>query len=173
MASPDSEFLTRASEAAFDLAQEGFRVSAIAVQPRQVSFTATDGPVAPPAYAEGEPPVPGRAGRREHDWQPAAHAPSWMNMAWLLEDMATWITPLAEDHILTIGFQSTSQDWCDVLLLDGEAPYRVRIGLAHRHELLDFPGMYLRDMFAEGRQHNYLSPEVQQHEQVVDLRNIL
>ncbi|MFF1717152.1 hypothetical protein [Streptomyces sp. NPDC058268] len=173
MASPDSEFFTRASEAAFDLGLDGFRVSAIAVQPRQVTFTATDGPVDPPVYAEGEPPVPGRAGRREHDWQPAANAPSWMNMAWLLEDMATWITPLAQDHVLMLGIQSASHDWCDVLLRDSEDRYRVRIGLARRRELLDFPGMYLRDMFAEGRQHQYLSPEVQQDEQVVDLRNIL
>lgn len=172
MASPDSEFLSRSSEVAFDLGLDGFQVSAIAVQPRQVTFTATDGPVSPPSYREGEPSVPGRAGRREHDWQPAVDAPAWMVMAWLLEDMATWITPLAEDHIFVLGFEAPSQDWCDVLLLDGDVRYRVRIRLAHRRELLDFPGMYLRDMFSEGRQHAYISSEAGSKEQVVDLRDV-
>lgn len=172
MASPDSEFLSRSSEVSFDLGLDGFRVSAIEMRSRQVTFTATDGPVAPPSYLEGEPPVPGRVGRREHDWQPAVDAPAWMVMAWLLEDMSTWITPLAEDHTLVLGFEAPSQDWCDVLLLNGDDRYRVRIRLAHRHELLDFPGMYLRDMFSEGRQRAYISPESGPNEQVVDLRDV-
>ncbi|WP_409236543.1 hypothetical protein [Streptomyces sp. PA5.6] len=116
--------------------------------------------------------MPGRAGRREHDWQPAVDAPAWMTMAWLLEDMATWLTPLAEDHISVLGFESPSQDWCDVRLLAGQDRYRVRIRLAHRRALLDFPAMYLRDLFTEGRQRAYLSGEGGDEERVVDLRDV-
>ncbi|GAA1544873.1 hypothetical protein GCM10009730_62450 [Streptomyces albidochromogenes] len=38
MASPDSEFLTRASEAAFELGADGFRMSAVTITSRQIAF---------------------------------------------------------------------------------------------------------------------------------------
>ncbi|MFD5098257.1 hypothetical protein [Streptomyces albidochromogenes] len=100
MAGPDSEFLTRASEAAFELGADGFRMSAMTITSRHIAFTYTGITPDPSLYTEGEPPpVPGREGRREYDWQPASDAPAWMNMAWLLEDLATWIQFLAEEHV--------------------------------------------------------------------------
>ncbi|MFF1419838.1 hypothetical protein [Streptomyces sp. NPDC058280] len=175
MASPDSEFLTRASEAAFELGADGYRVSVITVLSRQIAFidTGTDTTPGPPLYAQGEPLVPGREGRRVYDWQPATEAPSWMLMAWLLEDLATWIDPLAGEHVTLTGVEAPVPHWCDVLVRADDTAYRVRIALADRDELLDFPGMYLRDLFAEGRQHQYLTPGPDQGIPVVDLRGVL
>ncbi|MBH1937263.1 hypothetical protein I5Q34_23840 [Streptomyces sp. AV19] len=174
MAGPDSRFLTRASEAAFDLGADGYRVSELRISSRQLAFTDTGVAGEPPLYAGGEPPpVPGREGRREYDWQPATEAPSWMQMAWLLEDMATWIEPLADEQVTLIGVESPLPDWCDVLVRHGDTAYRVRIALADRTEPLDFPGMYLRDMFAEGRHRKYVAPGTEQGMPVADLRGVL
>lgn len=173
VATPDSEFLTHASEVAFDLGLGRFRISALTIQSRQITLTETDGPAQPPLYADGEPPQPGRAGRREHDWQPATAAPSWMNLSWLLEDLATWVQPMADDHITVVGLEAPEPDWCDVLLLDGDSTYRVRIALAGRREVLDFPGMYLRDLFTEGRYRAHLTPGLAGELPVVDLRTVL
>ncbi|MEU4686838.1 hypothetical protein [Streptomyces xinghaiensis] len=173
MVTRDSEFLTHASEAAFELGLDRFRLSSLTIPSRQMVFMESDGPPEPPVYAEGEPPVPGREGRRVHDWQPAADAPSWMNMAWLLDDLASWIAPMAEEHITVTGLEAPTPEWCDVLVADGDTRLRVRIALAHRREPLDFPGMYLRDMFTEGRYRTYLAPGLAEDRPVVDLRAIL
>ncbi|GGX10414.1 hypothetical protein GCM10010297_35000 [Streptomyces malachitofuscus] len=169
----DSEFLTHASEVAFDLGCDRFRVTGLTVQSRQITFCEIDGASEPPVYAEGEPPETGREGRRTYDWQPAAGAPSWMNMAWLLEDLAAWVGQMAEDRITVIGLEAPEADWCDVLVLDGDSRYRVRIALANRRDPLDFPGIYLRDMFAEGRYRTYLAPGLVQGLPLVDLRDVL
>ncbi|WNZ09442.1 hypothetical protein [Streptomyces sp. 11x1] len=173
MAAPDSEFLTHASEVAFELGLDRFRISALTIRSRQITFTETDGPSQAPLYADGEPPQPGRAGRREYDWQPGLAAPSWMNVAWLLEDLATWVQQMADDHITVVGLEAPEPDWCDVLILDGDTTYRVRIAVASRREVLDFPGMYLRDLFAEGRYRAYLTPGLAGELPVVDLRTVL
>lgn len=173
MATPDSEFLTHASEVAFELGLDRFRISTLTVRSRQITFTETDGPAQPPLYADGEPPQPGRAGRREYDWQPAVAAPSWMNTAWLLEDLATWVQPLADDHITVDGLEAPEPDWCDVLLGYGDSAYRVRIAVAGRNQVLDFPGMYLRDLFTEGRHRAQLTPGPAGEVPVVDLRTVL
>ncbi|MEU8794568.1 hypothetical protein [Streptomyces sp. NPDC048643] len=165
----DSKFLTHASEAAFDLGRDSFRVTTLKLRPRTIEFTQTSGPPAPPLYFEGEPPATDREARRIYDWQPAADAPAWMNMAWLLDDLASWVGPMADDRISIVGIEASEPDWCDVLVLDGDSSYRVRISLANRREILDFPGMYLRDMFAEGRYRTYLT----QDPSLIDLRNIL
>ncbi|MCZ4514001.1 hypothetical protein O3Q52_38880 [Streptomyces sp. ActVer] len=169
----DSEFLTHASEVAFELGLDRFRVTGLTLHSRQITFTEIDGASEPPVYSEGEPPETGREGRRKYDWQPAAGAPSWMNMAWLLEDLAAWVGQMAEDRIALIGLEAPESDWCDVLVLDGDSRYRVRIALANRRDLLDFPGMYLREMFTEGRYRTYLAPDLAQDQPVVDLRNVL
>ncbi|MFD8970643.1 hypothetical protein ACFV0C_37600 [Streptomyces sp. NPDC059568] len=148
-------------------------MSTLTVASRQLAFTDTGVAPGPPRYADGAPPVPGRAGRREYDWQPAVEAPSWMQLAWLLEDLATWIDPLAEEHVTLIGVESSVAHWCDVLVRDGDTEYRVRIALADREDLLDFPGIYLRDLFAEGRQRRYLVAEPREEMAVVDLRGVL
>ncbi|MFI1438659.1 hypothetical protein [Streptomyces fructofermentans] len=173
MATPDSEFLTHASEVAFELGPDRFRISALTIGSRQITFTETDGPPQPPLYADGEPPQPGRAGRREHDWQPAIDAPPWMTLAWLLEDLATWIRQMADDHITVIGLEAPEPDWCDLLIRDGDSIHRVRIAVAGRRDVLDFPGMYLRDLFAEGRYRDHLSPGLSGALPVVDLRTVL
>lgn len=72
-----------------------------------------------------------------------------------------------------VGFESPLPDWCDVLVRDGDTAYRVRIALAGREEPLDFPSMYLRDMFAEGRHREHVAPEPTQGMRVVDLRGVL
>ncbi|MEU0332817.1 hypothetical protein [Streptomyces sp. NPDC006193] len=169
MTDPDSEFLTHASEVAFDLGRDRFRVTALTLRSRTIAFTEISGPSQPPVYFEGEPPGTGREARRTYDWQPAADAPSWMNMAWLLEDLAAWVGQMAEDRITLVGIEAPEPDWCDVLVLDGDSRYRVRIALADRDEVLDFPGMYLREMFAEGRYRSYLTED----RSVVDLRGVL
>ncbi|MEV6319246.1 hypothetical protein [Streptomyces sp. NPDC051776] len=173
MASPDSTFLTRASESVFDLGLDGFRLGALTLQGRRLAVIDTGAAGDPPCYADGPPPVPGREGRREHDWQPAADAPAWMQMAWLLEDLATWVHPLAEEHITLTGIEAPESQWCDVLLRDGDTAYRVRILLTGRDEPLDFPGMYLRDMFTEGRHRDHLMAEEPGDLPVVDLRSVL
>jgi hypothetical protein len=173
VATPDSEFLTHASEVAFELGLDRFRISALTIRSRQITFTETDGPSQPPLYAEGEPPQPGREGRRKYDWQPAIAAPSWMHLAWLLEDLATWVQQMADDYITVVGIEAPEPDWCDVLILDGDSAYRARIALTGRREVLDFPGMYLRDLFAEGRHRAYLTPHLSGELPVVDLRTIL
>ncbi|MBW8735954.1 MAG: hypothetical protein JF621_02060 [Streptomyces turgidiscabies] len=173
MAALDSEFLTHAAEAAFDLGRSRFRVSALAIATRRIEFTETDGPSAPPVYEEGEPPDSGPEGRRTYDWQPAADAPAWMNMAWLLDDLAAWVDAMAEDHITVTGIDAPEADYCDVLVLDGDSRYRVRIALAGRKSVLDFPGMYLRELFAEGRHRPYLTTHPTWDRPVVDLRAVL
>lgn len=173
MADHDSVFLIRASEAAFDLGSDGYLLTSATIATRQLAFTDTGTSPEPPRYADGAPPVPGREGRREHDWQPAADAPGWMQLAWLLEDLATWAEPLAEEDITLAGLESPVPDRCDVLLRDGDTAYRVRIGLTGRNVLLDFPGMYLRDLFTEGRHHARLTHDPAHPTPVVDLRGLL
>ncbi|MDX3696967.1 hypothetical protein PV726_43375 [Streptomyces europaeiscabiei] len=173
MAISDSEFLAHASEVAFELGIDHFRVSALTIRSREITFTETDGPAQPPIYAEREPPQPGREGRRKYDWQPAIAAPSWMNLAWLLEDLATWVQQMADDHITLVGLEAPEPAWCDLLVLDGDSAYRARIALACRREVLDFPGMYLRDLFAEGHYRAYLTPGLAEKLPVVDLRTVL
>jgi hypothetical protein len=165
----DSKFLTHASEVAFDLGRDSFRVAALTLRSRTIEFMQTSGPPEPPVYFEGEPPGTDREARRKYDWQPAADAPPWMNMAWLLEDLASWIGPMADDRISIVGIEAPEPYWCDVLVLDGDSRYRVRISLANRRDILDFPGMYLRDMFAEGRYRKYLAG----NRSLVDLRGTL
>ncbi|MFD9460908.1 hypothetical protein [Streptomyces sp. NPDC060027] len=169
MAEPDGEFLTHASEVAFDLGSDRLRVTALTLRSRSIECTEIGGPSEPPVYAEGEPPGTGREARRTYDWQPAADAPSWMNMAWLLEDLAAWVDPMAEDGITLLGLEAPEPDWCDVLVLDGDSRLRVRIALAGRRDVLDFPGMFLRDLFAEGRSRAHLTED----RSVVDLRDVL
>ena len=173
MAAVDSEFLTHAAEAAFDLGRIRFRVSALTIATRCIEFAETDDPSAPPVYEEGEPPDTTREGRRKYDWQPAADAPAWMNMAWLLDDLAAWIAVMAEDHITVTGLDTPEPDCCDVLVLDGDSRHRVRIALAGRTSVLVFPGMYLRELFAEGRYRTYLTADTPQEWPVVDLRAVL
>lgn len=60
-----------------------------------------------------------------------------------------------------------------MLVRDGDTAYRVRIALAGREEPLDFPSMYLRDMFAEGRHREHVAPEPTQGMPVVDLLGVL
>ncbi|GAA2251695.1 hypothetical protein GCM10010232_44730 [Streptomyces amakusaensis] len=168
---PESMFLAHASEVAFDAGLDRFRVSSLTLGSRRLGLTEADGPPQPPVYRDGEPPVPGREGRRAYDWQPAADAPSWMNMAWLLEDLAVWVHQMADDRITVTGVEAPEPDWCDVLVLDGDSRYRARLRLAGRDEPLDFPGMYLRDLFAEGRWRDRLVPGRVGGVPVVDLRD--
>ncbi|NEA44558.1 hypothetical protein [Streptomyces sp. SID11385] len=165
----DSAFLTHASEAAFDLGEDRFRLTTLRIHPRSVAFTETEGPAQPPVYREGPPPGTGREARRTYDWQPAAAAPAWMNMAWLLDDLAAWVGQMAEDHVVLAGVESPEPDWCDVLVRDGDTPYRARLALAARDEVLDYPGMYLRELFAEGRHRDHLA----ENGTLVDLRGVL
>ncbi|MGW3667430.1 hypothetical protein [Streptomyces sp. NPDC005141] len=169
MADQDSEFLTHAAEVTFDLGLDSFRVTKLTLGSRAIEFTEVSGESEPPVYLEGEPPGEGREARRMYDWQPAASAPAWMNMAWLLDDLASWVDQMADDHITLIGIEAPESHWCDVLLLDGDSRYRVRMTLADRREILDFPGMYLREMFIEGRYRAYLV----EGQPVVDLRAVL
>ncbi|MFJ4697678.1 MULTISPECIES: hypothetical protein [unclassified Streptomyces] len=64
----DSAFLTHASEVAFDLGEDRFRLTTLRIRPRRVEFTEVDGPALPPVYREGPPPGTGRAARRTYDW---------------------------------------------------------------------------------------------------------
>ncbi|WP_051856157.1 hypothetical protein [Streptomyces sp. NRRL B-1347] len=176
MVSSDTAFLLRAAEAAFDLGRDGFHITAIDIPSRKITCADTGQSAKQPAYEQGEPPVPGRQGRREYDWQPAVDAPPWMNMAWLLEDMATWIPQLAEDQVTLTGFSAPTANWCDVRVRTREGNYQIRIKLADRRQTLDFPGMYLRDLFAEARHLQYLVPSASsdaRDAQVVDLRDVL
>ncbi|MFG2196141.1 hypothetical protein [Streptomyces sp. NPDC048639] len=172
MASPDSIFLTRTSESVFDLGLDGYRLSALDITGRSLTMIDTGTAGDPPQYADGPPPVPGREGRRKHDWQPAPAAPSWMQMAWLLEDLATWAESMAEEHVTLTGIDAPQPQWCDILLRDGDA-YRVRIALTGRDEPLDFPGMYLRDLVTEGRHRDHLTTDETSDVPVVDMRRIL
>ncbi|MGW3917385.1 hypothetical protein ACWEBX_38820 [Streptomyces sp. NPDC005070] len=169
MADQDSEFLTHAAEVAFDLGLDRFRVTKLTLRSRAIEFTEVGGPSEPPVYFGGEPPGTGREARRTYDWQPGADAPAWMNMAWLLDDLAAWVDQMAVDRITLIGIEAPEPHSCDVLVLDGDSRYHVRLALADRRDVLDFPGMYLREMFAEGRYRAYLLED----QPVVDLRGVL
>ncbi|NBE55921.1 hypothetical protein [Streptomyces boluensis] len=174
MAGPDSLFLGRCAEAAFTLGLDGFLVSTLSVPARSITFRASEQPAPPPVYEQGEPPVPGPAGRRTDDWQPAADAPLWMNTAWLLDDLAASITPLAEDQVQALGLEAPpGADWCDLSVRDGDSLLRVRIQLAGRREPLEFPGMFLRELFTEGRYRDHLAAEPDRGVPVVDLRGTL
>ncbi|MET8556297.1 hypothetical protein ABZV64_15225 [Streptomyces sp. NPDC004959] len=166
---PDGEFLTHAAEVAFDLGGDRFRLTALRMRSRAVEFTETGGPAEPPVYREGAPPGTGREARRVYDWQPAAGAPSWMNMAWLLDDLAAWAGQMAADDVALAGVEAPEPHWCDVLVRDGDTPYRARLTLADRDEVLDYPGMYLRELFAEGRHRDHLT----ENGSLVDLRGVL
>lgn len=48
-----------------------------------------------------------------------------------------------------------------------------RISLAGRRELLDFPGMQLRELFAEGRHRDHPAADPADGRPVVDLRALL
>ncbi|WP_432159732.1 hypothetical protein [Streptomyces sp. NRRL F-5630] len=106
---PDSEFLTHAAEVAFDLGGDRFRLTALRMRSRAVEFTETGGPAEPPVCRKGAPPGTGREARRVYDWQPAAGAPSWMNMAWLLDDLAAWAGQMAEDDVALAGVEAPSR----------------------------------------------------------------
>jgi hypothetical protein len=175
MASPSSAFLTRASENVFELGRDGYRLSALTVGECRLTLIDTGTAGDPPVYADGEPPVPGREGRREYDWQPAPTAPSWMHMAWLLEDLATWVDPLFEEGVTLDGIDAPHAQHCDVLVRHEDTAYRVRIALTGRRDQLDFPGMYLRDMFTEGRHHAHLAAAAADPggAALVDLRGVL
>ncbi|MHC3424895.1 hypothetical protein [Streptomyces sp. DT18] len=58
----DSAFLTHASEVAFDLGEDRFRLTTLRIRPRRVEFTEVDGPALPPVHREG--PLPAPAARR-------------------------------------------------------------------------------------------------------------
>ncbi|MFJ5773585.1 hypothetical protein [Streptomyces sp. NPDC093094] len=173
MTAGDSEFLSHASEVAFDLGRDRLRLRALDIPSRRIEFAETAQPLPPPAYEHGEPPDTGREGRRTHDWQPAADAPAWMNLAWLLDDLAAWAGQMAEDRVVVQGLDAPHPDRCDLLLLDGDTRYRVRIALAGREELLDHPGMFLRDLFAEGRARAHLVRDAGEDRALVDLRAVL
>ncbi|MGW6457393.1 hypothetical protein ACWF94_15970 [Streptomyces sp. NPDC055078] len=169
MTSPESEFLGRIADAAFDLGAGGLRLSAVSVKDRRVSFADTGRTPGPPLFHGGEPPSTDRAGRREYDWQPAPGAPAHLQMAWLLADLSEWVVPMAEKQIAVTGVEAPEAAWCELGIRDGDTAYRVRIALTDRTEPLDFPGMYLLELFAEGRHREYLSAG----ESVVDLRGVL
>lgn len=169
MTGSESGFLGRLADAVFELGADGFRLTAVSLEDRSVSFGDTVQVPGPPSYVQGELPATGRAGRREYDWQPAPEAPEYLHLAWLLADLAEWVTALAEKRIAVTGVEAPEPGWCDVLVRDGDTAYRVRIGLAGRTEPLDFPGMYLLELFAEGRYRRYLTADAQ----VVDLRGVL
>ncbi|MFE1440028.1 hypothetical protein [Streptomyces sp. NPDC058739] len=173
MAAGDSEFLSHASEVAFDLGRDRFRLRALDIAARRIEFAQTEEPLPPPVYEQGEPPATDRRGRRRYDWQPAADAPAWMNLAWLLDDLAAWIGVMAEDHITVQGLDAPEPGHCDVLLLDGDTRLRARVALTARTEPLDHPGMFLRDLFAEGRSRGYLVRDAGEDGWVVDLRGVL
>jgi hypothetical protein len=158
---------------AFDLGRDRFRLRALDIPSRRIEFTETERPLPPPVYDQGEPPDTSREGRRTYDWQPAADAPAWMNLAWLLDDLAVWVGQMAEDHITLQGVDAPLPDRCDVLLLDGDTRCRARIALSGREEPLDHPGMFLRDLFAEGRSRRYLTEDAGEDRRVVDLRGVL
>jgi hypothetical protein len=96
-----------------------------------------------------------------------------MNLAWLLDDLAVWVGQMAEDHITLQGVDAPLPDRCDVLLLDGDTRCRARIALSGREEPLDHPGMFLRDLFAEGRSRRYLTEDAGEDRRVVDVRGVL
>ncbi|GGZ30467.1 hypothetical protein [Streptomyces poonensis] len=173
MIGTDGEFLSHVSEVVFDLGMDRLRLTNLDVASRRMTVALIPGPFQPPLYAEGEPPDTSRQGRRTYDWQPAVHAPAWMTMAWLLEDIAAFSGQMADDHIAVTGLEAPTSQICDLLVRDGDSHYRVRIALADREQLLDNPGMFLHEVFAEGRYRNYLRTPSGADTAIVDLRDVL
>ncbi|MFI2029001.1 hypothetical protein [Streptomyces buecherae] len=164
-------FLARAAEAAMNMGADGYRLLHLDIPTRRLTFTDTGTVPEPGVFPHGSPQqVADRAWRAHHDWQPAPESPPYLQMAWLLDDMSTWLADLSEIQVTVDGLAAPEPDWCDVLIRDGDTRLQARVQLADRSEPLDFPGMYLRDLFAEGRASHYIadgSPKV------VDLRAVL
>ncbi|MER6916876.1 hypothetical protein ABT354_34970 [Streptomyces sp. NPDC000594] len=169
----DSEFLIRAAENAFELGERGHRVTLVEIPSQRVTAVDTGCPPEPPVYIQGEPFLPGTEGRRGFDWTPAPEAPSWMQLAWLLKDLGEWLSMLAEAQVTVEGLESPLADWCDVRVRDGDTRLRVRIALSGRTDALDFPGMYLHDLFREGRSQAHLVPGRAPADRLMDLRDVL
>ncbi|MEV7864749.1 hypothetical protein AB0P17_01275 [Streptomyces sp. NPDC088124] len=168
MASPESEFLERTADVVFELGPDGFRLTTLSLKDRTFSFHDSGHVPGPASYVQGAPPATTREGRREYDWQPAADAPAYLHLAWLLAELSEWETAMTEKHVTIVRVECPDPGTCDLLLLDGDTTYRVRVALAQRKKPLDFPGMYLLELFAEGRHRQYLAGPV-----TVDLREVL
>ncbi|GLF94891.1 hypothetical protein [Streptomyces yaizuensis] len=174
MATADSAFLTHAAEVVFDLGLDRFRLTALTVPTRRIAFAELPGPARPPVYQAGGPPASAAPeGRRPPDWRPAADAPAWLHLAWLLDDLAAWTVALAEERITVTGLEAPRPEWCDLLLRDGDTSCRARITLADRATTLDFPGMYLCELLAEGRYRDQLVPAPGTGRPLIDLRGVL
>ncbi|WEV27980.1 hypothetical protein OYE22_24515 [Streptomyces sp. 71268] len=164
-------FLARAAEAAMTMGGDGYRLLHLDIPTRRLTFADTGAAPAPGIFLHGSPrQAADRAWRADHDWQPAPKSPPHLQLAWLLDDMSTWLADLSEIQVTVDGLDAPVPDWCDVLLRDGDTRLRARVQLANRNEPLDFPGMYLRDLFAEGRASDYVADEFPH---VVDLRTVL
>lgn len=173
MIGTDGEFVSHVSEVVFDLGIDHLRLAGLDVSSRRMTIELIPGPLQPPLYAEGEPPDTSRQGRRTYDWQPAIGAPAWMTMAWLLEDVAAFSSLMADAHIAVTGLEAPTSGTCDLLVRDGDSHYRVRIALANREQLLDNPGMFLYELFAEGRYRDYLHTPPGADTPIVDLSDVL
>lgn len=168
----DTAFLIHVSDTAFELGPHGFHLIAVTMRPRQFTCADTGVKPAPPAYVSGPPPESHQQ-RRAVFWQPAPEAPPYLHLAWLVNEIATELSALAEEAITVFGIDSPTTSWAELRAAFRDTSYRVRIGLAGRDEPLDFPGMYLREMFTAGRHRRYLATGTAAETPLIDLRGVL
>jgi hypothetical protein len=176
--------LTRVSDAVVDMAPYFLRLSVVGIEPaREVAFVEVSGEPVPPPYdpAKSFPlalipetgDFPSHELRRQSFWQPGAAAPSYLHLAWLLEDLGQATAELADAGVTVARIDSPSAEYVDVTFTSDCPPrsgtHRIRFRLEDRAGPLEFPAMYVRDLFASG-DHDRLRVS---GEGVIDLRDIL
>lgn len=138
----DGEFLARAAESVLRGGADGYRLTALRVPSRSLTFVDTGAPAGPLIGIQGPPADDAaRTGRGRYDWQPTADSPPHTQLAWLLDDLAQWPRPLREAGLAVTGVDAPEPAWCDLLAERGGRSCRIRLALADRTRPLDFPGM--------------------------------
>ncbi|WP_432095645.1 hypothetical protein [Streptomyces sp. bgisy100] len=218
-------FLTNISDALVDLGPAGIHLTSLTLTPsHQAVLTQTDQtvhgrlPDTADVFPLAELPPGGRFAsheqRREAFWQPAPHAPAYLHLAWLLNELGEELNTLRAAGLILLRAESPEPDSVDLILVhhplhtaaeppanvspEGETrcqasyqppetgqdqrvtgtstgtTYRVRIQLQHRGHPLEFPAMYLRELFEESRHTRWMTTSTTHSPlPLVDLRSVL
>jgi hypothetical protein len=133
----------------------GFRLRLAAPEPHEASFS-------------------NHAHRREYYWLPAADAPAYVQLAWLLAELANGLPELIETGVRPLGLTATDAH-ADLRVRYpglGGPVYRLRIGLGGRSTPMEFPAIFIAELFQGGRQERWLD-RTEAGEPLVDLRGVL
>ncbi|PZH15343.1 hypothetical protein C1I97_08405 [Streptomyces sp. NTH33] len=136
---------------AFRLGPEGMELQWVDLSSRRFTFGAPDRPESRlPFYAVG--PVPDDdVARADWDFMPLAPSPPWTHLVWLVQQLATQLDFLSSHGVRLTEIAAPSRVWADVVVEHGGARWRARVPLERRRESIEYPGMVLGEMFAEGR----------------------